>query len=79
MLKQALQCSMDEHDSAGEANVGGNNGALAEDELNSIMDHHAHFCPRNRRMQLCCLSPVSHNPCRLSFSGKSSWRIAIWK
>lgn len=41
------------------------------------MDHHSHCGLRSRRMQL--LSLVTHKPCRLSFSRKSSWRITIWK
>ena len=53
--------------------------ALAEELLNIIMDHHSHSCPRSKHTQLCCLSPVTHNPCPLSFSGESSWHIAIWK
>lgn len=41
------------------------------------MDRHSHCCPRSLRTQL--LSPVTHKPCCLSFGGKSSWHITIWK
>lgn len=41
------------------------------------MDLHSHCCPRSLRTQL--LSAVTHTPCCLSFSRKSSWCIMIWK